>query len=235
MTQESGCAFLKKLAIDLIAADSPSAFLDHPPNRKPHCQILGSAAQFEKAMPLAKLPVARERTGKMGGPHPVPEAHRKTARRLRNEGLTQRATFVLPCLEAEGVVGHSGKPYETMRETYYTLAKRLGVTLEYERARHAEHGRIYLPEGSYRPAALGLSPPHPVKPGNYPRYQTLTRSKSAMPSGKYGQFNSARLSAFRLQLYLGQVLDLPTDRNSAIDAVLLGDGGSDERSATALR
>jgi DNA invertase Pin-like site-specific DNA recombinase len=91
MTAESGFAFLKMQGITLIAADSPSAFLDDSPTATLIRQILGAVSQFEKAMLVAKLRVARERKGKLGGRKPVPQPVKDRARSLRNEGLTLRA------------------------------------------------------------------------------------------------------------------------------------------------
>ena len=72
-------------------------------------QILGAVSQFEKAMLVAKLRVARERRGKLGGRKPVPQPVKDRARSLRNEGLTLRA--ISARLAADGILGPSGKPY----------------------------------------------------------------------------------------------------------------------------
>ena len=109
MTAESGFAFLKTQGITLIAADSPSAFLDDSPTAILVRQILGAVSQFEKAMLVAKLRVARERKGKLGGRKPVPQPIKDRARSLRNEGLTLRA--ISARLADEGILGPSGKPY----------------------------------------------------------------------------------------------------------------------------
>ena len=50
ITQETGWRFLRDAGIMLIAADSPDAFLDETPTAVMIRQILGSVAQFEKAM-----------------------------------------------------------------------------------------------------------------------------------------------------------------------------------------
>jgi DNA invertase Pin-like site-specific DNA recombinase len=71
ITQETGWRFLRDAGIVLIAADSPDAFLDDTPTAVMIRPILGSVAQFEKAMLVSKLRGARERkkreTGKCGG------------------------------------------------------------------------------------------------------------------------------------------------------------------------
>ena len=55
MVQETGWRRLKDLGIELIATDSPNAFLDETPTAVMIRQILGSVSQFEKAMLVAKL------------------------------------------------------------------------------------------------------------------------------------------------------------------------------------
>jgi DNA invertase Pin-like site-specific DNA recombinase len=50
MVQEVGHASLRKNDVDLIAADSPSAFLDDTPTAVLVRQVLGAIAQFDKAM-----------------------------------------------------------------------------------------------------------------------------------------------------------------------------------------
>jgi len=61
MVQEVGFAKLRELGIELIAADSPNAFLDDGPTSKLIRQVLGAVAEFDKAMTVAKLRGARER------------------------------------------------------------------------------------------------------------------------------------------------------------------------------
>jgi DNA invertase Pin-like site-specific DNA recombinase len=71
MVQEVGFARLQELGVTLIAADSPDSFLDTSPTATLIRQILGSVAQFDKAMLVAKLKGARDRkrakTGKVEG------------------------------------------------------------------------------------------------------------------------------------------------------------------------
>ena len=67
MVQEVGFAMLKSLGITLIAADSPSSFLDDGPTSTLIRQILGAVAEFDKAMTVAKLRGARERVRRLKG------------------------------------------------------------------------------------------------------------------------------------------------------------------------
>jgi DNA invertase Pin-like site-specific DNA recombinase len=61
MVQEVGYAMLRDRGIELIAADSPTSFLDDGPTSKLIRQVLGANAEFDKAMTVAKLRGARER------------------------------------------------------------------------------------------------------------------------------------------------------------------------------
>ena len=66
MVQEVGFAMLKARGIDLIAADSPTSFLDHTPTARLIRQVLGAISEFEKAMLVAKLKGARDRKRRTG-------------------------------------------------------------------------------------------------------------------------------------------------------------------------
>src|SRR5687767_11874998 len=59
MVQEVGYSILKERGIELIAADSPTSFLDDTPTAKLIRQVLGAVAEFDKAMTVAKLPGPR--------------------------------------------------------------------------------------------------------------------------------------------------------------------------------
>jgi DNA invertase Pin-like site-specific DNA recombinase len=59
--QETGFKMLRDLGIELVAADSPTAFLDDGPTSQLIRQVLGAVSQFEKAMLVAKLKGARDR------------------------------------------------------------------------------------------------------------------------------------------------------------------------------
>jgi DNA invertase Pin-like site-specific DNA recombinase len=71
LVQETGWRFLRERGIDLIASDSPGAFLDETPTAIMIRQLLGVISEFEKASLVAKLRGARERkkraTGKCEG------------------------------------------------------------------------------------------------------------------------------------------------------------------------
>jgi DNA invertase Pin-like site-specific DNA recombinase len=67
MVQEVGFAMLRELGVTLIAADSPSSFLDDGPTSKLIRQILGAVSEFDKAMTVAKLKGARDRIRRLNG------------------------------------------------------------------------------------------------------------------------------------------------------------------------
>ena len=67
MVQEVGFAMLRDLGVTLIAADSPSSFLDDGPTSKLIRQILGAVSEFDKAMTVAKLKGARDRVRRARG------------------------------------------------------------------------------------------------------------------------------------------------------------------------
>ena len=67
MVQEVGFAMLSELGVTLIAADSPSSFLDDGPTSKLIRQILGAVSEFDKAMTVAKLKGARDRVRRQHG------------------------------------------------------------------------------------------------------------------------------------------------------------------------
>jgi DNA-binding MarR family transcriptional regulator len=54
-------ALLRKRGIEIIAADSPTAFQDDTPTAKLIRQVLGAISEFDKAMTVAKLRGARDR------------------------------------------------------------------------------------------------------------------------------------------------------------------------------
>ena len=67
MVQEVGFAMLRDLGVALVAADSPSSFLDDGPTSKLIRQILGAVSEFDKAMTVAKLKGARNRVRRQRG------------------------------------------------------------------------------------------------------------------------------------------------------------------------
>jgi DNA invertase Pin-like site-specific DNA recombinase len=70
IVQETGHRMLKGKGIGIIAADSPTAFVDDTPTATFVRQVLGAVAQLDKAMTIAKLRGAREAGWCEGGsPH----------------------------------------------------------------------------------------------------------------------------------------------------------------------
>ena len=67
MVQEVGFAMLRDLGVTLIAADSPTSFLDDGPTSKLIRQIPGAVSEFDKAMTVAKLKGARDRLRRTQG------------------------------------------------------------------------------------------------------------------------------------------------------------------------
>ena len=65
--QEVGFARLKELGIELIAADSPNAFVSDGSTSKLIRQVLGAVAEFDKATIVAKLLQARQRKRRATG------------------------------------------------------------------------------------------------------------------------------------------------------------------------
>jgi DNA invertase Pin-like site-specific DNA recombinase len=67
IVQETGHRMLKAQGIEIIAADSPGAFVEDTPTATLVRQVLGAVAQFDKAMTVAKLRLARDRIRKRDG------------------------------------------------------------------------------------------------------------------------------------------------------------------------
>ena len=117
MVQEVGFARLKQLGVTLVAADSPTAFLDDTPTAKLIRQLLGAVAEFDKAMTVAKLKGARDRKRKATGKCEGRKSHAEMnpaavaeAKRLRSAGaMTLRA--ISARLAALGHTNAGGKPY----------------------------------------------------------------------------------------------------------------------------
>jgi DNA invertase Pin-like site-specific DNA recombinase len=61
VVQETGWLRLRDQGVEVIAADSPHAFLDETPKAVFISQVLGAVAQLDKAMTVAKLQAARDR------------------------------------------------------------------------------------------------------------------------------------------------------------------------------
>jgi DNA invertase Pin-like site-specific DNA recombinase len=119
LVQETGWRFLRERGIDLIASDSPGAFLDETPTAIMIRQLLGVISEFEKASLVAKLRGARERkkraTGKCEGRKSIAE-RRPDVVALARELRRRRPKPTLRAISAElAVRGHlagSGKPFE---------------------------------------------------------------------------------------------------------------------------
>ena len=67
IVQETGHRMLRQKGIEIIAADSPSAFVDDTPTTTFVRQVLGAVAQLDKAMTVAKLRGARDRKRRQVG------------------------------------------------------------------------------------------------------------------------------------------------------------------------
>ena len=121
ITQETGWRFLRDAGIVLIAADSPDAFLDDTPTAVMIRQILGSVAQFEKAMLVAKLRGARQRkkaaTGKCEGRKSLSEARpdavalAKALRRRKPKGGQLSLRAVSAEMAKQGSLNEHGRPF----------------------------------------------------------------------------------------------------------------------------
>ena len=122
IVQETGYRLLRQQGIELIAADSPSSFVDDTPTAALIRQVLGAVAQFEKAALVAKLKGARDRqkreTGKCEGRKSHAEINCDVvnlAKRLRRASpkTGERLSFAKIGL-ALAEVGHlneNGQPY----------------------------------------------------------------------------------------------------------------------------
>ena len=119
LRQETGWRFLRKRGTNLIASDSPVAFLDETPTAIMIRQLLGVISEFEKASLVAKLRGARERkkraTGKCEGRKSIAEARRDVvalARKLRRKKPKPTLRAIAAGLAARGHLAGSGKPFE---------------------------------------------------------------------------------------------------------------------------
>lgn len=131
IVQETGWKKLQALGIELIAVDSPNAFVDDTPTAILIRQILGAVAEFDKAMTVAKLSAARERkraaTGKCEGQKgwaEIDPAMAKLARQLRvDKGMSLDA--VSRELAKRGHRAKSGKHFT--RTVVSRMVSRAGV------------------------------------------------------------------------------------------------------------
>jgi DNA invertase Pin-like site-specific DNA recombinase len=122
MVQEVGYAMLRDLGVTLIAADSPSSFLDDGPTSKLIRQILGAVSEFDKAMTVAKLKGARDRTRRERGKCEGRKAYAEReggpelvalAKELHTNpnGRSPSLRAVAAALAEQGYVTPSGKHY----------------------------------------------------------------------------------------------------------------------------
>jgi DNA invertase Pin-like site-specific DNA recombinase len=113
IVQETGWRFLQAKGIELIAVDSPEAFLADTPTAVLIRQILGAVSQFEKASLVAKLKVARVRkrqqTGKCEGRKGYAETDPALVGAVRNMRRTgQTLDQIGITLQAQGKLNSAG-------------------------------------------------------------------------------------------------------------------------------
>ena len=123
MVQEVGFAMLRSLGVTLIAADSPTSFLDDGPTSKLIRQILGAVSEFDKAMIVAKLKGARDRARRARGKCEGRKSYAEraggeelisVARQLRanpDGGRPRSLRKVAAGLAERGYMTPSGRPY----------------------------------------------------------------------------------------------------------------------------
>ena len=102
---------MQGLGVELIAVDSPDAFLDDTPTAVLIRQVLGAVAQFEKANLVAKLAAARKRTGRHGGQKSTLKLNPRAvevARTIRGQPL--RTIAERPA--EQGLVSRNGTPFQ---------------------------------------------------------------------------------------------------------------------------
>jgi hypothetical protein len=132
LVQETGWPFLRERGIDLIASDSPGAFLDETPTAIMIRQLLGVISEFEKASLVAKLRGARQRkkaaAGKCEGRKSIAELRPDVvalARELRRRRPKPIGTNHLPSraiLEADKHFRFVGVDAELMRKSFVNAA-----------------------------------------------------------------------------------------------------------------
>lgn len=122
ITQETGFRLLREQGIELIAADSPSSFVDDTPTAALIRQVLGAVSQFEKAALVAKLKGARDRkrrdAGKCEGRKSHAEARPEAvalAKRLHRKnpktGERRSLRAIAAALAQAGHVNERGQPF----------------------------------------------------------------------------------------------------------------------------
>jgi len=114
IVQETGHRLLKGRGIEIIAADSPNAFVDDTPTTKFVRQVLGAVAELDKAMTVTKLRGARERKrrerGWCEGGKPLhlrfPEAVRLAKRLHRANPVTHKRVSLRKISAELAAAGH---------------------------------------------------------------------------------------------------------------------------------
>ncbi len=118
--QLAGHDLLKRMGVELVAANAPEHFREDTPTAILIRQVLGAISQFEKAQLVAKLRGARDRKSKQTGRRiegrkPVPDAVKKAARRLARKspktGKRPSLRQISAKLAEVGHLGPSGQPY----------------------------------------------------------------------------------------------------------------------------
>ena len=136
IVQETGFRLLRKQGIELIAADSPSSFVDDTPTAALIRQVLGAVAQFEKAARVAKLRGARDRQRRQHGKCEGRKAHVESnpgvvfmAKRLRRASpkTGERLSFakLAQTLAEAGHLNENGKPYNPKSVRAMVITRRL--------------------------------------------------------------------------------------------------------------
>jgi DNA invertase Pin-like site-specific DNA recombinase len=95
VVQETGYRMLLDKGITMIAADSPSAFLDDGPTTTFVRQVLGAVAELDKAMTVAKLRGARERVRRRDGKC---EGRKSRVERARGAGGEAAAKMIIEAI-----------------------------------------------------------------------------------------------------------------------------------------
>ncbi len=121
--QLAGHDMLRRLGVELIAANAPDHFRDDTPTAVLVRQVLGAISQFEKAQLVAKLKGARDRASRAAGrrvegrkahgvrsPELVKEA-RRLYRRSPKTGGRLSLRDVAAKLAAAGHVTSAGRPF----------------------------------------------------------------------------------------------------------------------------
>jgi DNA invertase Pin-like site-specific DNA recombinase len=116
IVQETGHRMLRDQGIEIIAADSPSAFVEDTPTAILVRQVLGAVAQFDKAMTVAKLRLARDRVRKRDGKCEGRKSHAEVrpgavamAKALHRQGMSYRV--ISAQLAEAGHLNERGKPF----------------------------------------------------------------------------------------------------------------------------